>query len=481
LILNLNILKRIFTQISFAGVSIILLIALAWWTYSKPKVNVVLSEPGMDNRESKAGILDETINIGEFFESFFSSSNPLNETWPRFRGSDFDNIKKGGVDLIDKFESGNPKIKWKAELGEGHAGPSVYKGLVYVMDYDEQKKADMLRCFALQDGREVWRRWYNVNIKRNHGMSRTIPAVTEKYILTIGPRSHVMCLERESGELLWGLDIEKEYDTQIPFWYTGQCPLIDDGKAIIATGGNALVIAIDCETGEKLWELPNDHGLKMSHASIMPWYYGGRNMYVYSAVGGVVGIAADGEDAGSILWQSLKWGCSVVAPSPVCLPDGKVFLTAGYGAGSMVFQVKEESGTFSIEKLYEYKPKDGLACEQQTPVVYDGLVYGIVPKDGGALRNQLVCVSPADFRQVIWSSGKTNRFGLGPYMIADDKFWILNDDGMLSIVQPGKTAFKLMDQIKVFEAHDAWAPLAIADGYLLLRDDHTMICMDIRK
>jgi outer membrane protein assembly factor BamB len=241
------------------------------------------------------------------------------------------------------------------------------------------------------------------------------------------------------------------------------------------------MIAIDCATGEKLWELPNDHGLKMSHSSIIPWNYGGRKMYVYSAVGGIVGVAADGEDAGSLLWQSLKWGCSVVAPSPVCFPDGQIFLTAGYGAGSMVFQVSEENGAYSVEMLYEYKPKDGLACEQQTPVVYEGYVYGIIPKDGGALRNQFVCVDPSDFRKVVWSSGKTHRFGLGPYMIADDKFWILNDDGMLSIVKPGPETFKLIDQIQVFEAHDAWAPLAIADGYLLLRDDHTMICMDIRK
>lgn len=320
-----------------------------------------------------------------------------------------------------------------------------------------------------------------MNIKRNHGMSRTIPAVTEKYILTIGPRSHVMCMDRETGDLLWGLDVEQEYGTDVPFWYTGQCPLIDDGKAIVATGGKALMLAIDCATGDIVWETPNPNGLKMSHSSIIPWTFGGTKMYVYSGIGGVVGIAAEGADAGKVLWESLKWGCSVVAPSPLCLPDGKIFLTAGYGAGSMVFQVTGQEGNFTVEKLYEYKPKDGLACEQQTPVVYDGMVYGIMPKDGGTLRNQFICVDPTDFRQVVWASGKTHRFGLGPYMIADGKFFILNDEGTLSIAEPSKTEFKLIDQVKVFEGHDAWAPLAIADGYLLLRDDHNLICMDVSR
>lgn len=467
-------------NILLIAIGAVLVVSLGWWSFSAPQVAVQLSEPGMDNRGVNAA-LSELIKIGEYFERFITSEPVLEETWPRFRGEDFDNIKKPGIPLIDNFADGNPKIQWTVGLGEGHAGAAIYKGLVYVMDYDEEIKADMLRCFALKDGKEVWRRWYNVNIKRNHGMSRTVPAVTEKYILTIGPRSHVMCVDRLTGDLLWGLNVEEQYGTDIPFWYTGQCPLIYDDKAIIATGGKALMIAVDCATGNILWETPNINGLKMSHSSVIPWKYNGVNMFVYSAVGGVVGIAADGPDEGKILWESLKWGCSVVAPSPVCLPDGKLFLTAGYGAGSMVFQLAGGPGNFSIEKLYEYKPNEGLASEQQTPVVYNGLVYGILPKDGGALRNQFICVDPTDFRNVIWSSGKTHRFGLGPYMIADGKFFILNDDGTLTIAKPDKNEFVLLDQIRVFEGHDAWAPLAIADGYLLLRDDHKMVCMDIRK
>lgn len=462
--------------------SIVFVLALLWWNLSSPRVSIAASEPGMDNRGDKASGLDEIINIGEFFKRFLSSESTFNETWPRFRGTEFDNIKKSGVPLIDKFDADGPKILWSVDLGEGHAGASIYKGLAYVLDYDEELNADMLRCFDLKKGTEVWRRWYNVNIKRNHGMSRTVPAVTEKYILTIGPRSHVMCMDRETGDLLWGIDIEKKYGTQIPFWYTGQCPLIDEGKAIIATGGEeTLMIGVDCQTGEILWETPNTNKLKMSHSSIMPFEFNETLMYVYSAVGGVVGIAANGSNAGTVLWESLKWGCSVVAPSPVCLPDGKIFLTAGYGAGSMMFQLAGEPNNFTIEKLYEYKPKNGLACEQQTPIYYDGLLFGILPKDAGINRNQFICVDPADCRKVVWSSGKTHRFGLGPYMIADGKFFILNDDGMLTIAKPGRTKFTLLDQVKLFDAHDAWAPLAIADGYLLLRDANKMICMDIRK
>jgi outer membrane protein assembly factor BamB len=66
-------------------------------------------------------------------------------------------------------------------------------------------------------------------------------------------------------------------------------------------------------------------------------------------------------------------------------------------------------------------------------------------------------------------------------MIADGKFWILNDDGTLFIARPSKESFMILDQVKVFDGQDAWAPMAVADGYLLLRDANTMYCLDIRK
>jgi outer membrane protein assembly factor BamB len=434
----------------------------------------------MDNRGEGVPI-NLNVNIGEFYEVFENENSNLKETWPRFRGEKFDNISKSEITLIDKFSPDGPDIKWTISLGEGHAGPSIYEGKVYLLDYDEEKKSDMLRCFNLETGNELWRRWYKVAIKRNHGMSRTIPAVTEDYIVTIGPRSHVMCVDRADGNMRWGLNVEAEYGTEIPFWYTGQCPLIDDDKAIIATGGRSVMIAIDCKTGEKLWETPNINELKMSHSSIIPFTFEGVKMYVYSAVGGVCGIAAEGDNAGKVLWETSKWNHQVVAPSPVCMPDGKIFLSAGYGAGSMALQLKKSGDKFDVEVLQEFKPSGGLACEQQTPVLFDKHLFGILPKVAGALWNQMICVHPDDLTKVVWSSGQTKRFGLGPYMIADNKFYILNDDGTLTIAKPSTKSYIELDSYKVIDGQDAWGPLAIADGYLVLRDSETMICIDIAK
>lgn len=457
------------------------LLSIAWWITNDPVKALVPSVPGMDNRgEGVAVNLD--INIGEFYEHFEKRRSDLQETWPRFRGEHFDNISRSEVPLIDAFPEDGPEILWSVHLGEGHGGAAIYKGKVYILDYDEEIRSDMLRCFDLVDGTELWRRWYKIPVKRNHGMSRTVPAVTEDYIVTIGPRGHVMCVDREDGDFRWGLNVEQDYNSEVPFWYTGQCPLVDNGLAIIATGGSHLLVAVDCKTGEIVWETANEPQWGMSHSSIMPYEFNGVKMYVYSAIGGACGIAAEGKDAGRILWSTNEWRKNVVAPSPVCMPDGKVFLTAGYGAGSMVLQLVPQGDQFGVEILQDYSPREGLACEQQTPVVYKGHLLGIMPKDAGPLRNELVCVHPDDFTKVVWSSGQTVRFGLGPYMIADDKLFILDDNGTLTIARPSTVAYSELDSYRVIaDGADAWAPLAVADGYMVLRDSETMICMDMAK
>lgn len=459
----------------------LLLALFSWWLLKDPTSQFTVSNAGDDKRGVDSAAVNEVVNIGEKFERFGTSVSNYKGTWSRFRGADFDNMVKNSVPLMDKWTADQPRILWSVELGEGHAGAAIYEGKVFLMDYDEAKREDALRCFSLTDGKEEWRRSYSVSLKRNHGMSRTVPAITADYVLTIGPRCHVMCVKRETGDLLWTMDLVRQYQTEVPLWFTGQCPMIDHNKAILAPGGNSLLVAVDCASGKVLWETPNPGGLKMSHSSIIPWILNGKKMYVYSAVGGIVGISAEGADEGKILWVSKKWNHSVVAPAPVCFPDGKILLTAGYGAGSMVVKVTSANGEYKVDVLKEYLPKDGMASEQQTPLLWNGLLFGIQPKDAGPLRNQLICVSPDDVTKVVWTSGKENRFGLGPYLIADNKLYILSDDGTLTMLQPDGKKYIQLDQKKLFDGHDAWGPIAVADGYMVLRDSKTMYCINVSK
>lgn len=451
----------------------------AWFAFS-PEAHLTPRVPGEDGAptDGSAPAAAPLDLQGEFLASGWTPSarpEPWQGAWPRFRGEDFDNISREDVPLASAWGADGPEVLWSVEVGDGHAGPAVLDGRVYLLDYDEDNRADTLRCFDLVNGREIWRRAYRVEVKRNHGMSRTVPAVNDEVVVTIGPKCHVLCVEAESGDFLWGIDLMSRFETAVPLWYTAQCPLIDGDTVVLAPGGTALMVGVDARTGEVVWETPNPNGYEMSHASIIPMELHGRKVYVYPAIGGLVGIAADGEDRGNVLFETGAWNHAVVAPCPVPLGGGRILLTAGYGVGSMVLEVTPE---WEINAVHTWS-KTEFACEQQTPILHQGRLYTIMPKDGGELREQLVCMKPDG--TTLWTSGKTKRFGLGPYLVADHKLLVLDDEGVLYLLETGADGYRELDRADLLDGRDPWAPLALAGGRLFLRDAKKMLCVDVAQ
>lgn len=455
--------------------------SLIWWFHQTGDVSITARQPLPSEKPAnrRADVdADEPVDIEGTFQKFDDLPPAVPGSWPRFRGTDTRNISSEPVALADHWPQHGPPQLWSVALGEGHAGAAVHKGRVYLLDYDEENNADTLRCFSLTDGGEIWRRAYEVHVKRNHGMSRTVPAVTDDIVVTIGPKCHVMCVDATSGAFLWGLDLVARFDCTVPLWYTGQCPLIDSGQVILAPGGTALMVGVDCKTGRILWETPNPDAWQMSHASVMPITLQGHSMFVYPAIGGTFGVSAEGPDRGTLLWSTRAWNGSVICPSAVGIDASRVFLSGGYGMGSMMLGIEKTAAGFQATPLFSLD-KTLFGSEQQTPILFGDHLYGVLPKDAAARRAQLVCLDLSGTQ--IWTSGKTERFGLGPYLIADDKLFVLNDNGELSLVRATPKAYQLLSRAKVLQGRDAWAPMAIADGYLLLRDSRTLVCLDVRS
>ncbi len=438
------------------------------WLRSDTTTEFVLRLPGKDGSPPASEEFSGPVKLKGELTKFETAAADLPGAWPRFRGSGFDGISSQDIQLAAKWPEQGPPLLWSVDLGEGHAGAAVLTGRVYVLDYDRQEKNDVIRCLSLADGKDIWRYSYPAKVKRNHGMSRTVPAVTEKYIVTLGPKCHVTCLDSVTGEFRWMINLVREFNTTVPPWYAGQCPLIDDNKAIIAPGGDSLMIAVDCETGKVLWKSPNPNGWKMTHSSIIPAEFMGKRMYIYCASGGVVGINA--ED-GSILWETTDWKIRIAnIPSPVIATDGLIFLSGGYNSGSVMLQLNLEDGQITAKRLFKLAP-EVFGSPQQTPIFYNGYIYGVRP-DG-----QLACLDLTG--RVIWTSTSAEKFGLGPYIIINDLIYVMNDSGRLTLAKASAGGFVKLAEAKVLEGPDSWGPMAVAGTRLILRDLNRMICLDI--
>ncbi len=407
--------------------------------------------------------------------------------WPRFRGETFDAIAHDPIPLARAWPTAGPKRLWSIDVGEGHAAAVVRHGRVYVMDYDRQNELDVLRCLSLADGKEIWRFSYPVKIKRNHGMSRTIPAVSDKYVVAIGPKCHVCCLDAKTGKCHWLLDMVERFGATVPVWYAGQCAMIDGQRAILAPGGtgnktggtdsartadsNSLVLALDCTTGDVVWKSPNPRRWTMTHVSIMPMEFAGKKTYVYCGRGGVAGISA--ED-GRLLWDTTAWKIGIATvPSPLVLPGGKIFCCGGYNSGAVMLQLLEEGGRIAVKTLARFKPKQ-FGSTQQTPILFQGHIYGVREKD-----KRLVCMD-LDGKE-LWKSPGKNKFGLGPYMIAQGMIYLLDDSGLMTLAEASPQAYKQLARAQVLHGHDAWGPMAMVDGRLIVRDLTQMTCLDVAQ
>jgi len=447
------------------------------WLSADAAVDVDVRLPGGDGAPNEVGGGDAPVKLtGELIE-FDGVPADLPGAWPRFRGANYDGVDPADTSLRRQWPDEGPPVLWSVEVGEGYAGAVVLNGRVYLLDYDRDNQADVVRCLSLADGKDIWRYSYPIKVKRWHGMSRTVPAVTDDYIVTLGPKGHVTCLDAKTGEFKWMLNLVQEYGSKIPQWYAAQCPAIEDGKAILAPAGDdVLIMAVDCATGETVWQTPNPDKWVMTHSSIVPMESKGHRFYIYCGgstnAGGVIGVSAVD---GSVLWKTEQWKVRTNVPMPVVVGEDRIFLSAGYGQydnGCMMLRLVESDGAVVPEVEFSHAT-DVFGVMQQTPVFHEGHIYGV------RLDEQLVCLNVQG--NVVWTSGSENTFGSGPYVVADGLLYVLDDSGVLTLVEATPSGYVPLDQARVLEGIESWGPMAPASGRLIVRDLTRMTCLDIAQ
>ena len=438
-----------------------------WWTRGAD-LGLTPRVPGTDLPPGAEGVGANPVLSGKLARGEGQPAD-LPGAWTGFRGSNRDGVSAEATPLARSWEASGPRQLWAVDAGEGYAGAAVRSGRVYLMDYDRDRKQSALRCLSLADGKEIWRYAYPLTLKRNHGMTRTTPAVTDKFVVAMDSKCNVVCLDAVSGELRWGLSLVRESGATVPPWYTGQCPLIDNGVVVLAPGGrDALLLGVDLETGKPLWQAPNPRGWKMTHSSVMPMEFAGRRMYVYCGSGGVAGVSAKD---GALLWDTTEWKISIATvPSPLPLDGGKVFLSGGYNAGSLMLQLKEDNGKLAPQTVFKLAP-EVFGATQHTPIYHDGHIFGVRP-DG-----QFVCLDLSG--KVVWTSGRGTQFGLGSFILANGVFFAMDDSGKLSLIEASTARYTLLAQAQVLKGRESWGPMALAGNRLIVRDLTSVACLDV--
>jgi outer membrane protein assembly factor BamB len=80
----------------------------------------------------------------------------------------------------------------------------------------------------------------------------------------------------------------------------------------------------------------------------------------------------------------------------------------------------------------------------------------------------------------MWKTSNTADDENGSVLIADGKiFSLLSEGGELRLVSATPEGYKELSKAKVTSGTNIWAPMAISEGKLLVRNRRTLLCLDV--
>jgi outer membrane protein assembly factor BamB len=392
------------------------------------------------------------------------------EDWPQFRGPVRDGMSRE-TGLLRKWPAGGPKVLWTIPVGQGYAGAAIVAGRLYHNDYDEKKGEWSVYARSMATGAVIWHFAEARVIRPNHAITRTVPAADGRYVFSLDPKLGLHCLDAKTGKQVWTRNLVADYKAVIPPWYNGQNPLLEPDRIIVATGGDAILVALDKATGKEIWRTPNPGKIVLTHASVMPAVLGGVRQYLYGTLNGPLGVsAADGK----LLWEFPRKFNVAVAPSVLAVDAERVFMTASYDAGSVMVRVRPDGKGFRAESAWDMKLNEWNS-EVHTPILYKGHLFAV----GKKKRGLLTCLT-LDGKEVWTSDGKAS-FELGSFLLADGMLFVLEGrTGVLRLIDANITEYKELASAQVLSGPDVWGPMALSGGTLVVRDLAKMVALDVR-
>jgi outer membrane protein assembly factor BamB len=399
--------------------------------------------------------------------------------WPWLYGPRRDGTsdQKG---LLRTWPAGGPKVLWTLPVGPGFGGPAISAGKVYLLDRDE-KVGDTLRVLDFATGKELWTFAYAAPGTFMFPGSRTTPTVDGTRVYISGPLGDLHAIDTTTHKAVWRKNIWKEFGGgELPRWAVVQHPLIHGDLLIVAPQTTqAGVVAYDKATGALKWKSAPLSGLPGYVSPSLVKIGGEDQLIMVTASVGRGRVARDGTVSGldpatgRVLWNYHGWQNPIPVPQPVDAGNGRLLITGGYNAGTVMIKVqKKADGGYDVAEVFRNAE---VGSHTQPPIFFKDHFYS---HDTVNERNDGLLAMGLD-GQVKWKTDTQPAFVRGGSILADGLMLVSDGSTKLYLVEPDPAAFKPLASAEILEAGDNWAPLALADGKLLVRGQKEMKCLQV--
>ena len=414
---------------------------------------------------------------------FLTTFSILADDWPQWLGPQRDGVwREEGI--VEKFD-GAPKLRWKADIGGGYAGPAVAGGRVFVTDRQRAKGTERVLCFNEADGRPLWMHEYDCPYAISYPAGpRCTPIVDGDRVYTLGAMGNLFCLSTKDGKVLWQVDFKKDFGTKTPVWGFAAHPLVDGDKLICLGGGEeGTTIAFNKMTGKVLLRaLP---GPDLGYCPPMIFKAGGKRQLIIWHPRALNSIDPE---TGKLHWTEpfrVRSGLSIPTPR---LHGDLLFITSFYN-GPLMMRLAKDAPRAKVEWRATGRSERNtqqLHAIMCTPFIEDGHIYGVCS------YGQFRCIKAATGERV-WETFAPVTTAEGRWANAfivkhQDRFFIHNEKGDLIIAKLSPKGYDEISRANLIAPTNTargrqlvWSHPAFANKSIYLRNDRVIRCYSLAK
>lgn len=236
-------------------------------------------------------------------------------------------------------------------------------------------------------------------------------------------------------------------------WGFAGSPVVKDPTLYLNIGQAGC--ALDKTTGRVLWK--SRGGTSGYSTPLLVPFRGRPHVALFGAKAFYLVDAASGKTAVEHAWET-SWDVNAADPLPV---GERFFITSGYGKGCALLDV-------SGPQPKEVWRNKAIASHFSSAVVHQGRIYGC---DGNTGRGHLVCLDPADGRE-LWRE----NLGFGSLILVNDFIVHFNERGNITVAAASADGFRLAAKAEgVVTGGRVWTAPVLAGGRLYMRNDRGSI------
>lgn len=387
------------------------------------------------------------------------------DDWPQFLGPERNGIYSGPA-LAQTWGAQGPRVVWRKHVGQGLSGPVVVQDRVIL--FHRLGDREVVESLDAQTGKPAWQYGYPTSYRDDFGFDegpRAVPVVVNGIVYTFGAEGQLHAVDVSTGQRIWSEDTMRRFRVKKGFFGAAGSPLVEGGRVLANIGGeNAGLVAFDARTGKVAWTATSDEA---SYSSAVAATISGHRYAIFLTRNELVGLdPATGAVRFQRPWRA-RMAASVNVATPIVIDD-LIFVSAEYGPGAAVLR-------FDGSKLTELWASDeALSNHYATSVYRDGFLYGFHGRQE---------FGPG-FRAVELRTGKVrwtqDKFGAGSVTLAGDRLVILRETGELILAAASPASFQPQAHAQILPGTVRAYP-ALAGGFLYVRNDDTLVCLDLRR